>query len=118
MHEFNIGQTIVDVTLKELEKLPAKPKKVIAVRVAIGMLRAIVPEYLKFAYESLSKDTPAEGSTLEIRIIPVQGKCSECDWTGDLQTTRFICPQCKSTTGNLIGGRDMYLENMEIEDDE
>ena len=117
MHEFNIAQTIVDSVLAELKKVNEPNLKLITTRVVIGKLRSIVPDYLQFAYENLSKGTPVEGSKLEVVSPPLNGTCLQCGWTGELKAALFECPSCKSTRGKLNSGRELYLENLEIEHD-
>ncbi|MBU1908775.1 MAG: hydrogenase maturation nickel metallochaperone HypA, partial [Verrucomicrobia bacterium] len=67
MHEFSIGDSIVRSVIEELARLKTPPGALRSVRVAIGVMRQIVPDTLVFAYESLSQDTPAAGSKLVLR---------------------------------------------------
>ncbi|MDD5675380.1 MAG: hydrogenase maturation nickel metallochaperone HypA [Chitinivibrionales bacterium] len=117
MHEFNIGQTIVDSVLSELKNIKEPNLKLITTRVVIGKLRSIVPDYLQFAYENLSKDTLLQGSKLEVVSPPLKGTCLQCGWSGELKGSLFECASCGSTRGKLDGGRELYLENLEIEHD-
>ena len=78
-------------------------------------MRQIVPEYLTGAYEMVVKDTPAEGSELHIREVPVSAKCRDCGWTGDVREMTFACAKCSSPALELTGGMELYLESLEVE---
>ena len=86
--------------------------------IACGNLRQIVPEYLQTAYEALTKGTIAEGSLLEIREIPAAGRCSICGWQGELLNNVFDCPACAAPIADMYAGQELYLENIELEQDD
>lgn len=118
MHEFNICQTIVDTVVEKMESYnPPRPRLVMA-RIVIGKLRQLVPEYLKFAYETLTKDTVAQGSVLDIEFKPIIGRCQKCGWSGEMTTFAFKCGECGDVCAEITGGRELYLESLEIEENE
>jgi len=117
MHEFSICQSLVDALLVEVDKLEPTPKRLVTARVVVGDLRQIVPEFLRNAYEVLTKDTVAEGSKLEIRTLPIQARCAECKWEGTVKAPFFQCPSCESFQVETTGGMELYLEGMEVEQD-
>ncbi|MCI5223011.1 MAG: hydrogenase maturation nickel metallochaperone HypA [Candidatus Electrothrix sp. AR4] len=119
MHEFSICHTLVEKLLEEADKLTPPPVRVIKIRVVCGRLRQIVPEYLETAYEALTKDTIAEQSVLEIREIPIVGRCAACGWKGELAVDYdFACPACTAPIPEVISGQELYLETIEIEQDD
>lgn len=118
MHEFSICQEIVTSVLSEMEKV-GSPCRLIKTTVLAGKLRQIVPEFLIFAYETLTKDTMAEGSTLEIEAVPIVIKCRECGWSGEVEGEYFFqCAECKSNRVEIASGKELYLKSLEVERDE
>ena len=117
MHEFSIGQSLVEAVVDEIGRMKAPPRRVLKVRVVAGALRQIVPEYLTFAYEELSKGTSAEGSVVEFVSAPVICTCPACGWHGERHDDMFRCGQCGSTELELTGGTELYLESIEVDDD-
>ena len=115
MHELSICKTIVDSILSELDVMDPKPKRLISARIVAGELRQIVPDFMQEAYRACTKETEIEGSELEIKSAPIQGKCEECDWTGDLSSVSFKCASCGSPKVKMEGGMELYLDNLEIE---
>ena len=115
MHEFSICQGIVEAVLDEFAKLDPRPVCVKKVRVVAGRLHQLVPDYLEAAYEVLVKDTEAEGSTLELKFLPVRARCAACTWEGEIQPPVFQCPECEGFDLEVTNGRELYLEQMEVE---
>ena len=117
MHELSIGQSLVEAVLAELAKLGPERARLLRVRVAIGRLRQVVPESLEQAYAVLAKDTAAEGSSLEIRSVPITARCEACGQQGEMPADSFLCPSCGSARAEILGGRELYLEHLEVETD-
>ena len=117
MHELELGQSIVNAVLLEVQK--ATPfAKVLKATIVVGKMRQVMPDYLKFAYQTLSEGTAIEGSQLEIRFTPILCTCSQCGKKNEIPAKGFICPFCKSSTGKISGGRELYLESLEVLEDE
>lgn len=115
MHEFSIGQTLVAAVLKELDQLEGKPIRLKKARVAAGAYHRLVPASLKLAYKILSKGTPAEGSSLLIKTIPIKVKCNQCGWKGSTRDICFVCRKCGGVDLKIIGGQELCLESIEVE---
>lgn len=115
MHEFSICQTLVAAVLKELDNLKSKQIKLKKARVAAGQYHRIVPASLKLAYKILIKGTPAEGSSLLIKTIPIKLKCNQCGWKGSSRDICFVCRKCGGVDMNIIGGKELCLESIEVE---
>jgi Zn finger protein HypA/HybF (possibly regulating hydrogenase expression) len=80
MHEFSIAANLVEKLSEFVRENP--DKKIFEVRLEIGELSHIEHDQLCFCYESITKETPLEGSSLKIdkveafvecRIAPIAG---------------------------------------------
>ncbi|GAG00284.1 unnamed protein product [marine sediment metagenome] len=118
MHEFAMCEGLVDAVLGEMKKLDSRPRRLTKARVVVGVLRNVVPDYLSSAYEILTKGTAAEGSDLEVIPKGLKIKCKECDWQGEMQKPVFLCDKCGAANVEISGGVDLYLESLEVEEDE
>lgn len=116
MHEFSICERIVSAALTEAELLEPPPERIRGIDVVIGGLHQIVPEYLQTAYEVLTKDTLLDGSKMILRTLPVTVKCKQCNWTGTIELPVFACGDCGAFRVDVTGGRELYLDRMEVED--
>lgn len=115
MHEFSICRSIVDSVLAELERPDHKGARLLRTRIVAGDFRQIVPDFLCNAYEILTSGTPAEGSVLEVRTVPIVGRCRDCGWKGNLAVGEFWCGSCESVKVDLVGGMELHLESIELE---
>ena len=117
MHEYSICQRIINVTQSEYSRISPPPKKLNKVHVVVGRLHQIIPDYLVSAYALLTKDTDLEGSTMELTIKPVTCKCSLCGWEGQIEFPLFECLSCQSMDVELVSGKELYLDRLEIEEE-
>ncbi len=67
MHEFSIIEKLFNIVLEQAEQNQLINVKKIHLK--IGKLRQIIPEFLEFAFEQVTKDTVAEDAKLTIEII-------------------------------------------------
>ncbi len=115
MHEFAIAQTIVRSVLAELKKV--QPARLVRARIVAGHLHQIVPASLTQAYKILTKETLAAGSRLSIRRASVMAECQCCHWRGKIKGSMFACGKCNAGDIEITGGRELYLESIEVEKD-
>ena len=113
MHEVSICQGLVKVVLDEMAKRAIPAGALLRVRVVAGALHQIVPESLEFAYDLLTRETPAAGSKLELRIASLVARCTACDWRGTIAPPIFLCGACGASVESE-GGDELYVENLEI----
>jgi hydrogenase nickel incorporation protein HypA/HybF len=116
MHEFAICQSIVSAALDELGRLNRPDARLIRTRTVIGDLHQIVADSLLMAYEVLTRDTAAEGSKLDVRRVPVVVRCAACGRTCGIEPPVFGCAFCGSGDVEIIGGKELYLDQIEIEE--
>lgn len=115
MHEFSICQTIVNSILEQAGKADPPVERITKTRIKAGELRQLVRENLEFAYEHLTRDTIAEGSKLEIEIMPIEGLCRDCRWQGLIDSKSLSCGSCGSVRMDIQKGRELELTSMEVE---
>ena len=118
MHEFSICEKLVQAVLVELDRTRPRPKRLLKARVVVGRLQQIVPDSLQLAYEILTRETAAEGSALELDEVPIKCECRQCGWEGEINDRLFLCHDCGSAEVNVVAGNELYLESLEIEEDE
>ncbi len=115
MHEFSICEGIVSNVEKELEKIDNGPFNLLKTRIVVGEMHQIVPDTLVFAYEVLTRDTRMKGSVLEISLLPVTCRCNECSWEGNIEQPFFLCGGCNSGNVEIINGKELYIESLEVD---
>lgn len=78
----------------------------------IGELSSVVPEYMYKIYPMAIEGTLLADSTLEIEVIPGNGRCKECHMVFNLLQEKGICPECGSKAFELLSGKDFYIKEI------
>jgi hydrogenase nickel incorporation protein HypA/HybF len=113
MHELSIARSIVDIAADAARGAGAV--RVSAVRVRVGELAGVAADALRFSYDVAARGTPLEGSRLLIVAVPVAVRCPACDRTSDLPgVRRFACPACGTPTADVVRGRELEVESIEV----
>ena len=115
MHELSIVSSIVDSVTETLASYPnARVKEV---RLRVGSLASVVEDSLQFCYGIATENTPLEGSTLVVKMLPVMMRCEPCAQDVEIASLHsFRCPHCDQPVSDLRQGRELEIESIEIED--
>ncbi len=99
------------------EHLPKdRPVRVTKITLKVGKLTAIIPETFKFCMDVITQDTPAQGAEIVINEVPLKIECQECGEVNELNEPIFICPNCQSHKIEILSGRELYIESIEVEE--
>jgi len=114
MHEMGIAMQVMNIVMESLPR--DEPLRVKAIHLRVGKLTAIVPQSLQFCMEMVTKDTPAEGAELKFNEVPVTVECDECGEQTVIERPPFACGKCGSEKVEIISGREMIIESIEVEE--
>ena len=107
----------MDVLKIVQEHLPKDhPVRVTKITLKVGKLTAVIADTFKFGMEIITKGTEAEGAEIVIDNVPLVVKCENCGEQSELSEPFFVCPKCESTRLSVLSGRDLYIESIEVED--
>ncbi|MCO5385165.1 hydrogenase maturation nickel metallochaperone HypA [Desulfosporosinus sp.] len=111
MHEVSIIQNVIEiVTQKAIENNLTKINKV---SLKIGELSGVMPESLKFAFESCIKGTMLEESSLGIEIVSALGECKACNLEFPIEHFHKLCPNCNKFCTSIVSGYELYVNTIE-----
>ena len=113
MHELPVSEQILKVVLEHARQAGAG--RVARVNLVIGDLTTFVDESIQFYFDFLSKDTEAEGAQLHITRIHARVRCHACESEFAPQGADWRCPQCGGLGGEVLAGRESYIESIEVE---
>lgn len=116
MHEMGITQQILTTAIDAAERAGAS--RITEIRISIGELTEIVEDALHFAFEALTPGTMAEGATLTVTHVAARSRCRECGTEYGHDRFEMLCPQCGSFNVELLHGRELRIDAIEIEADE
>jgi len=104
MHELSLVSSLLEI----IEDYATKEgfNRVNALRLSCGRLSCVDIQSLQFAFEVQSKETRAEGASLELDFLPIVIHCFNCE--KDIEVAHFeaICPECGTAEVLLAGGTE------------
>ncbi|AEF93243.1 hydrogenase nickel incorporation protein hypA [Desulfotomaculum nigrificans CO-1-SRB] len=113
MHEMAIVDSLFQIINTKVKE--HQIKKILKVKLKVGEMTVVEPMTLTACFEVYAQDTVAEGAELVIERVPLQGKCRECKNVFRVYNYNFKCPQCESRFVDIVAGRELYIENLEVE---
>jgi len=113
VHELAITQNILDIVLNEAKA--AQANKVTKISLVIGELSGVVSDCVLFYFDFLKKGNAAGEATIDFRLVPVELRCRDCLTNFNPKDSVWICPNCQSTSFEVISGRECYVESIEVE---
>ncbi len=117
MHELPVTQGILSVAIEATQANGGR--RITAIDLVIGELASIVDDSVQFYFDILSKDTLAEGATLRFRREAAQGNCWDCGHTFEVSAPiKPLCPACGSARLHVSGGKEFYVESIDVEDED
>jgi hydrogenase nickel incorporation protein HypA/HybF len=117
MHELPVTEGILKVALDASQKNGAR--RITVVNLVVGELSSMVDDSVQFYFDILSKGTLAEGAALRFRREPSTAVCLDCQHQFDARAPFApACPICGSGRLQIKGGREFYVESIEVEDED
>jgi hydrogenase nickel incorporation protein HypA/HybF len=113
MHEVSLIEGVI--ALVEQERARQIFVRVNLIRLEVGALGPADPEALRFCFDAVSAGTIAQGSSLEIEIIPGEGWCADCRDNVPIDERFGACPVCAGWRVSTTGGDVLRLAEMEVE---
>ena len=113
MHELTVTKSILSIVLQKAHEV--KARKITKVDLRVGRLTGYVPECIQLQFDILSRNTAAAGADLSFNQPPAQLHCRKCsiDFTSD--SFDLICPNCHNLEIDILSGRELYVESIEVE---
>lgn len=116
MHELSLVAGLFEVL--EAKAREAGAARVTSVTLRVGEMSGAVPDLLSSAFEVYKKGTIAERASLKIDLVPVRPRCRSCGGTSWREEAGFICAACGSRDLEVVEGRELMLERLEVEVDD
>jgi len=113
MHELSIVDSLLRLVLENAKK--ANARKIVGFNLVVGDYTGVMEDAVNLYFGFLSKDTVAAGAKISYTHVQGQLRCRDCDVLFPLQRNNFVCPKCEGKRTEIVGGRELYIENMEIE---
>jgi hydrogenase nickel incorporation protein HypA/HybF len=116
MHELQVTNSILHTVLDRA--VQSDVRKILKIRLLVGELNDFQQEWIQRYFDLLSKASIAEGAQITIERVPAAFRCHDCGQDFEVEI-RFIdrvqCPQCSGVNFSLQRGRELLIQDMEVE---
>ena len=118
MHELSIMLNIINIIEKEY--LKGEKGRIQTIALKIGEFSGVVPDALEFAFEAIKSDSDIyDNAKLIMDIVPFKVKCNICGNEFKPDMEYFLqCPKCKSKDTEIISGKELYVDYIELDEEE
>ncbi|MGB7294649.1 MAG: hydrogenase maturation nickel metallochaperone HypA [Candidatus Aminicenantales bacterium] len=113
MHELSIISSLFEIMEEKARENQAT--KIVGVRLKVGKLAGVVPEFLRTAFDSYKRDTIAAGAVLEMTSVPLRVKCRKCGAVAEKDDFVFSCPSCGAADLEILEGLELLLDKIDLE---
>ena len=113
MHEMSLCEGVLQILESEAGKQGFNRVK--AVWLEIGELSSVEPEAMLFSFDAVTRDSLADGATLNIIRVPGQAWCMQCSKSVNVKQRFDACPDCGSYQLQVTGGDEMKIKELEVE---
>ncbi len=115
MHELAIARGILVEVLEVAQEAGAG--RITAIELVSGDFSSLAEESLQFSFDMLSGGTQAEGAVLRFRRAEDTVTCGHCGHQAAAGLPlHSACPHCGSPRLQVIGGEDLYVASIEVEE--
>ena len=113
VHEQSVVASLLTLALENAEKSNAR--RIVGIHLVVGDYTGVLEDAVSFYFGFLSKNTIAAGAQINYTHVPAQLRCRDCDILFPLQKHEYRCPKCDGKRVEIVGGRELYIESMEVE---
>jgi len=114
MHEVGIANSVIEAG--QIEAARYTGSKLVRIGVRIGTLAGVDTDALRFAFTALVKGTDLDAVDFEIQSCRRRNRCLECDCEFESDLYSNPCPDCASERSILVGGDELDLAYVEVEE--
>ena len=114
MHEIGIASSIIEAG--QTEALRRTGSTLVRVGVRVGILSGVNVDALRFAFTALTQGTELEAVDFEIQDCCRRDRCLACGCEFESDLYSIPCPQCASVESVLVGGDELDLAFVEVEE--
>ena len=114
MHELGIMTGVLDAVTKSAHEAGAV--RVLKVSISVGEMTEAIQDALEVAFEALSDcDEFVKGAELSITMVKPKSRCLECGAEFEHDRFHMFCPKCESFATELIAGRELQIDSIEVD---
>lgn len=114
MHELGIMTGVMEAAGTAARDAGAT--RLLKVSLSVGEMTEAIEDALMFAFEALAEEDPfTQGAQLEVTMIRPKSRCLECGAEYEHDRFHMFCPECDSFATELIAGRELQIDSIEVD---
>lgn len=113
MHEIGIVDDVVGAIRSKLKESD-DGSKVKKVNILIGELEQVSPEHFEFHFKKRTKGTVLAKAELSFKRVKARFRCLDCGYEFSVEEGILGCPKCSSKINEIVAGRGVSVESVEI----
>lgn len=114
MHELGLMTGVMDAAVAAAREAGAA--RLLSVKLSIGEANEAAEDALFFAFDALAAADPfTEGATLDLTMVRPRSICLECGEEFEHDPYSRFCPACDSFATELVAGRELSIESIEVD---
>ena len=120
MHELAVTQAVLQIALEHAAQAGAQ--RIERIHIRVGDLAGIVGDSVQFYFDFVSRGTAAERAELVLERVPARFRCRACGAEYEPLSEEagrpglsWTCPACGELQPEVIGGRELLVESIEVE---
>ena len=115
MHELSLCEALIDQVEEEVQRC-GQGGSVVGVDVVVGPLSGVHPDSLRFAFELLAPGTILDRARMNLIRSRPTCHCRRCRARVEVDGLPGACPECGDADIEIVGGGEILLQSIEIED--
>jgi hydrogenase nickel incorporation protein HypA/HybF len=113
MHELSLSNGMLEII--EKQALETGFQRVLVVRLEVGRLSCVERDALGFCFESVTRNSVAEGARLEMVDVPGEAWCWDCEAVVPLVRRGEACGRCDGYRLKVRDGEQVRILDLEVE---
>jgi len=114
MHESAMIDSFVEIIEKKVQEYQVK--KVGKIKLKVGKLTCLCPGTLAACFATVAQEKELlKDTVLEIEEVALKAQCQECRQVFLVENNKFLCPFCQHPQIQIIAGRELFIETVEVE---
>ncbi len=113
MHELSVAESILKIA--QDKAVEAGATRIVRINLVLGAWAGLVDDCIQFYFDILSERGLAEGAELSFQRVSARFRCRACELPFSPSDDDWCCPRCGTLGGELIAGREFYVESIEVE---
>lgn len=113
MHELPVTESILKIVQGKAAEAGAS--RIARINLVLGAWAGLLDDCIQFYFDILSEGGLAQGAVLSFHRVPARFQCRACGMEFCPSDDDWVCPRCGSLGGELIAGREFYVESIEVE---